>query len=417
MMTQPIWPPPPRTIMTPGPVEADPRVLRAMSYPMLGQFDPAFTALMNETMALLRRLFRTSNRQAYPVDGTSRAGLEAVLAGVVEPGDRVLVPICGRFGHLLHEIAERYGADVRVIEREWGTVFDPEDIIRAIRQYRPKVVALVHGETSTGRLQPLDGIGAACREYDALLVVDAVATIGGVPVNTDEWLLDAVVGGTQKCLSVPSGMAPLTYNGRVERILAARRRIERGIRPPGGGDSERPFIRSNYLDLCQLQDYWGPERLNHHTEMTAMLYGLREGVRIALEEGLEERFRRHRLHERALVRGLEAMGLTLFGDPACKLPVVTCVNIPEGVDGESVRAMLLERFGIEIAGSFGPLRGRIWRIGTMGYSCHMRNVLLTLGGLEAVLLRHGMRVPAGEALQAAMEVYEEEQAAQAARQA
>jgi len=399
--------------MTPGPVEADPRVLRAMSYPILGQFDPAFTAMMNETMEMLRKLFRTANRQAYPVDGTSRAGLEAVLAGVIEPGDRVLVPICGRFGHLLHEIAERYGAEVVAIEREWGTAFDPEEIIRAIRLHRPKAVALVHGETSTGRMQPMDGIGAACREWDALLVVDAVATIGGVPVNTDDWLLDAVVGGTQKCLSVPSGMAPLTYNERVERALAGRKRIERGIRPAGEGAPERPFIRSNYLDLCQLQDYWSPRRLNHHTEMTAMLYGLREGVRIVLEEGLEARFRRHRLHERALVAGLEAMGMTLFGDPSCKLPVVTCVNVPEGVDGESVRSMLLNRFGIEIAGSFGPLRGRIWRIGTMGYSCSMRNVLLTLGALEAVLLRHGMRLPAGEALQAAMKVYEEASAAEA----
>jgi len=406
------WPPPPRTIMTPGPVEADPRVLRAMSYPILGQFDPAFTAMMNELMGMLRRLFRTSNRQAYPVDGTSRAGLEAVLAGVIEPGDRVLVPICGRFGHLLHEIAERYGAEVTVIEREWGTAFDPEEIIRAIRRHRPKVVALVHGETSTGCLQPLDGIGAACREYDALLVVDAVATIGGVPVNTDDWQLDAVVGGTQKCLSVPSGMAPLTYNARVERLLAGRRRIERGLRSAGEGTSARPYIRSNYLDLCQLQDYWGPERLNHHTEMTAMLYGLYEGVRIVLEEGLEARFRRHRMHERALTAGLAAMGLRLFGDPSCKLPVVTCVNIPEGIDGESVRSMLLDAFGIEIAGSFGPLKGHIWRIGTMGYSCNMRNVLLTLGALEAALLRHGMRVPAGQAVQAAMDVYAEEQAVQ-----
>jgi (S)-ureidoglycine-glyoxylate aminotransferase len=411
MNEHPYWPPPPRTIMTPGPVEADPRVLRAMSFPILGQFDPAFTAMMNETMELLRELFRTKNRQAYPVDGTSRAGLEAVLAGVVEPGDRVLVPICGRFGHLLHEIAERYGAEVTVIEREWGAAFDPEEIIGAIRKHRPKVVALVHGETSTGRLQPMDGIGAACREHDALLVVDAVATIGGVPVEADGWLADAVVGGTQKCLSVPSGMAPLTYNERVERLLAGRKRIERGLRTPGAAEAERPFIRSNYLDLCQLQDYWSPERLNHHTEMTAMLYGLREGVRIALEEGLEARFRRHRLHERALMAGLAAMGLTLFGDPSCKMPVVTCVNIPDGVDGDSVRAMLLDAFGVEIAGSFGPLRGRIWRIGTMGYSCNMRNVLLTLGALETVLLRHGVRVPAGEALQAAMDVYEEEKAA------
>lgn len=398
--------PSPRTIMTPGPVEVDPRVLRAMSYPILGQFDPEFTAIMNETMGMLRLLFKTENEWAFPVDGTSRSGIEAVLVGIIEPGDKVLVPIYGRFGHLLTEIAKRCGADVVTLEKEWGSVFAVEEIVNAIRKHQPKLVALVHGETSTGRMQPLEGIGQACREADALFVVDAVATIGGIEVATDRLLIDAVIGGTQKCLSIPAGMAPITYNKRAEAKLQSRKRIERGLLLADGDDDPllRP-IQSNYLDLSQLQDYWSPARLNHHTEATSMLYALREGLRLVLEEGLETRFARHREHEGALIAGLEAMGLKLYGDPSCKMTVVTCIEIPTGVDGESVRSMLLDHYGIEIASSFGLLKGKIWRIGTMGYSCSRRNVLLTLSALEAVLLRHGHKLEAGEALQAAMDAY------------
>jgi (S)-ureidoglycine---glyoxylate transaminase len=398
--------PSPRTIMTPGPVEVDPRVLRAMSYPILGQFDPEFTALMNETMEMLRSVFMTGNKWAFPVDGTSRSGIEAVLVSLIEPGDKVLVPIYGRFGHLLVEISKRCGAEVVTLEKEWGSVFAPEEIIAAIQVHQPKLVAVVHGETSTGRLQPLEGIGEACRDFDALFVVDAVATIGGVKVATDEWGIDAVIGGTQKCLSVPAGLAPITYNSRAEAKFQKRKRIERGLLMSDEAfePAFRP-IQSNYFDLSQLQDYWSPARLNHHTEATTMLYALREGLRLVLQEGLAERFARHRLQESALVAGIDAMGLKLYGDPVCKMPVVTCIEIPEGVDGESVRSMLLGEFGIEIASSFGPLKGRIWRIGTMGYSCSKRNVLLTLGALEAVLLRHGCKIDAGAAVQAAMDVY------------
>ncbi|MBM7563144.1 pyridoxal-phosphate-dependent aminotransferase family protein [Paenibacillus sacheonensis] len=401
--------PSPRIIMTPGPVEVDPRVSRALSYPILGQFDPEFTAIMNETMEMLRELFRTSNRWAYPVDGTSRSGLEAVLTGLIEPGERVLVPIFGRFGYLLAEIAERCGAEVLAIETEWGTVFEPAEVVAAIDRLQPGLVAIVHGETSTGRMQPLAEIGRACRERDVLLVVDAVATIGGAPVETDAWMLDAVIGGTQKCLSVPSGMSPITYNDRVEARLLKRKRIEKGIRPEGYEDADpTSFIRSNYLDLTQLQDYWSPLRLNHHTEATAMLYGLREGLRLALEEGLDERFARHRLHERALTAGLEAMGLERYGDDASKMPIVTCIRIPDGIDGEAVRGQLLADFGIEIASSFGPLKGRIWRIGSMGYSCRKSNILLVLAALEAVLPLHGALIRTGNAIRAALGIYAEE---------
>jgi (S)-ureidoglycine---glyoxylate transaminase len=395
-----------RTIMTPGPVEVDPRVLRAMSNPILGQFDPAFTTMMNETMEMLREVFQTKNKWAFPIDGTSRSGLEAVLCSVLEPGDKVLIPIFGRFGHLLTEIAERNGADIHLMECEWGTVFDQEEIINEVKRVKPKVLAVVHGETSTGCMQPLDKVGPACRELGVLTIVDAVATIGGTEVKVDEWQLDAVIGGTQKCLSVPSGMAPITYNERVEEILARRKKVEKGVATDQDRVNVQHPIRSNYFDLSQLQDYWGPRRLNHHTEATSMLYALREGVRIVLQEGLKERFSRHRFHERALIEGIKAMGLTLFNEGAQKLPMVTCVNIPEGVDGEKVRTMLLEQFGIEIASSFGPLHGKIWRIGAMGYSCRKENILFVLSALEASLIRNGAKIQVGRGLQAALDVYE-----------
>lgn len=396
-----------RTQMTPGPVEAEPRVLRAMCTRILGQFDPEFTAIMNETMAMIRAVFQTGNKWAFPIDGTSRAGIEAVLCSIIEPGDKVLVPIYGRFGHLLVEIAERYGADVVTIETEWGNVFEPEMVIQEIRKVRPKIVAMVHGETSTGCMQPLQEIGEACRELDVLFVVDAVATIGGTAVKVDEWKIDAAIGGTQKCLSVPSGMAPITFNSRVEALLIERKKIEQGLAEPGKyKNNQNRMIRSNYFDLSQLMDYWSPARLNHHTEATSMLYALREGLRIVLEEGLEQRFLRHALHEKALTQGIRAMGLTLYGNPKCKLPVVTSVVIPEGINGEGVRSMLLEDFQIEIASSFGPLKGKIWRIGTMGYSCRKKNILHVLGALEAVLIRHGAKIHVGQAVQAALDIYQ-----------
>lgn len=398
-----------RTIMTPGPVEVDPRVLRAMSAPILGQFDPAFTEMMNQTMDQLRKLFQTTNEWAFPIDGTSRSGIEAVLASLIEPGDRVLVPVYGRFGHLLVEICERYRADVWKIECEWGTVFNEEEVIVQMHAIQPKIVACVHGETSTGCMQPLAQIGKACREQDCLFVVDAVATIGGTEVFVDEWCIDAAIGGTQKCLSIPAGMAPITYNKRVEAILGRRKKVEHGIAtaddlntPPQGEP-----IASNYFDLAMLQDYWSPRRLNHHTEATSMLYALHEGLTLLLEEGLPHRFARHAYHEKALIAGLTAMGLELFVTHEHKLPMVTCVCVPEGIEADHVRAFMLHHFGVEIASSFGPLHGKIWRIGTMGYSCRKENILFVLAALEAALIYNGATVETGKAVQAALVYYEQ----------
>lgn len=397
---------PQRTIMTPGPVEADPRVLRAMTTNIVGQFDPSFTTMMNEVMDMLRELFQTTNQWAFPIDGTSRSGNEAVLASIIERGDTVLVPVYGRFGHLLVEIAERYGANVVTIDCEWGEVFDEQVVIDAIATHKPKIVALVHGETSTGRLQPLAQIGRYCRGNDVLLVVDAVASIGGVDVRVDDWCIDACIGGTQKCLSIPAGMAPITFNERIERVVLQRKKVERGIATADDAQyAGNVAIASNYFDLAMLMDYWSPRRLNHHTEATTMLYALREGVRVTLEETLPMRFGRHAYHAEALEQGLQAMGLSLFGERAHKLTCVTCVHIPENIDGDAVRAFMLEQFGVEIASSFGPLHGKIWRIGTMGYSCRKENVLAVLSALEASLIYAGATIHRGEALQAALHFY------------
>ena len=403
--------PAPRLLMGPGPVNADPRVLKAMSMPLLGQFDPQFTEYMNEMMALLRQLFQTKNHWALLVNGTARAGIECVLTSIIVPGDRVLVPVSGRFGQLLTEIADRCGADVRTIEADWGTVFDPQQVEDAIKQHDPKVVAAVHGDTSTTMAQPLKDIGAICRAHDVLLYVDATATIGGPEVPVDDWQIDAISTGLQKCLSGPPGSAQVTFNDRVERVVLARKHIERGIRPDGFNAAEGEIIHSNYFDLPMLMDYWSESRLNHHTEATSMLYAARECVRLALAEGLAARAKRHEETSRALTAGLTAMGLELFGDQAHKMPNVTGIYIPEKVEGEAVRHSLLHDFGIEIGTSFGPLHGKIWRIGTMGYTCRKENVLTCLAALEACLRQQGVSSPPGAGVDAAMAVYRSVEAA------
>ena len=397
--------PPPRRLMGPGPVDADPRVLRAMSMPLLGQFDPHFTGYMNEVMSLYRQVFCTRNRWTLLVDGTARAGIEAVLASVLVPGDKVLVPVFGRFGHLLCEIARRCRARVVTIEAEWGTVFDPQQIEDAVKAHRPKLVALVQGDTSTTMAQPLDAVGAICRAHDALVFVDATASLTGMPLEADAWQLDAVSAGLQKCLSGPPGCAPITFNERVESVVLPRRHIEQGVRPDGYTAADGEIIQSNYFDLGMLMDYWGPTRLNHHTEATSMLYAARECARIVLEEGLDARFARHRVTSEALVAGLRAMDLRVFGDQDHKMPNVTGVHIPETVNGDAVRTAMLEDFGIEIGTSFGPLHGRIWRIGTMGYGCRKDNVLTCLAALEATLRRCGHSAPPGAGVDAAYAVY------------
>lgn len=397
---------PPRLLMGPGPITVDPRVLQAMSTQLVGQFDPAMTTVMNEVMALYRQAFATENEQTFLVDGTSRAGIEAALVSLIEPGDRVLVPVFGRFGHLLVEIAERCGAKVHTVAAPWGEVVPPEVVEAAVREVRPKAVAVVQGDTSTTMRQPLAEIGAICREFDALLYVDATASLGGNPFETDAWGIDVATAGLQKCLGGPSGSAPITISPRAVAVIESRRHVEAGIRLDDDVDAgER--IASNYLDLAQLVDYWGPRRLNHHTEATSMLYAARECARLLVEEGMANAIARHGLHGRAMLAGVQGLGLDVFGDLEHRMANVVAVRIPDGVDGEAVRTGLLADYGIEIGTSFGPLHGKVWRIGTMGYNARRDAVMLTLAALEQTLRSAGARVVAGGGVGAAREIYDE----------
>jgi len=397
--------PPARLLMGPGPITCDPRVLRAMSYQLVGQFDPAMTDCMNQTMALYRQVFQTANPATFLVDSTARGGIEACLVSLLSPGDSVLVPVFGRFGHLLKEIAERCDARVQTIEVPWGEVFEPQQIADAIDRYQPRLVAMVQGDTSTTMCQPLADIGAICRDKGVLLYCDATASIGGNVFRTDDWQLDAVSVGLQKCLSGPSGSAPVTLSEQAVAVINRRRHIEAGIRRAGDEHAPGPRIRSNYFDLAMIMDYWGESRLNHHTEATSMLYGARECARILLEEGIEQSVERHRVNGAALAAGLAAMNLRLYGDQQHRMHNVVGVYIPDGVAGEAVRTAMLQDFSIEIGTSFGPLHGVIWRIGTMGYNARKDCVLTTLACLEQCLQRTCHSLSPGAALDAALAVY------------
>lgn len=396
--------PPARLLMGPGPITADPRVLRALSTPLVGQYDPWMTSAMNDTQELYRGVFGTANEATVLVDGTSRAGIEAVLVSLLAPGDRVLVPVFGRFGHLLAEIAGRAGAEVHTIETAWGQVFTPSAIEDAIVRVRPKVLAIVQGDTSTTMNQPLDELGAICERHGVLFYTDATATVGGNPLEVDAWGIDAVSAGLQKCLGGPSGSAPVTVSPRATAVLDERRSVEAGIREPGDDVADEP-IRSNYLDLAMILDYWGPRRLNHHTEAASMLYAANECARILLDEGVEQAIARHELAGRAMLQGVQALGLGVFGDVAHKMHNVVAVEIPSDVVGDQVRGSMLDDHGIEIGTSFGPLHGKVWRIGTMGYNARKDTVVTTLAALEHALRRAGHAVPHGGGVDAALDLY------------
>ncbi len=396
--------PPPRLLMGPGPISAYPSVLRAMSAPLVGQYDPFMTATMAETQELYRGVWATGNDATLLIDGTSRAGIEAALVSLLRPGDRVLVPVFGRFGHLLAEIAERAMAEVHTIETEWGQVFPVSAIEEAIVRVKPTVLALVQGDTSTTMNQPLDEIGAICAKHGVLFYSDATASLGGNPFEADAWGLDAATAGLQKCLGGPSGSAPITLSERAVEVIRSRGRVEAGIREEGD-PAASDFVRSNYFDLGMILDYWGPRRLNHHTEATSMLYAARECARLILEEGRDAVIARHRVAGDAMLAGVRGLGLTVFGDVAHKMNNVVAVEIPEGVPGDAARTAMLDDFGIEIGTSFGPLHGRVWRIGTMGYNAREDAVLSTLVALEAALRRFGAAVAPGGGVEAARDVY------------
>jgi (S)-ureidoglycine---glyoxylate transaminase len=408
--------PPARLLMGPGPINADPRVLRAMATPLIGQFDPSMTGLMNETMALYRGVFKTANKWTMLIDGTARAGIEAAMVSLIEPGDKVLIPVFGRFGHLKAEIARRCDAEVIAVEREWGTVFPLDEIRDLVKKHRPRLLALCQGDTSTTMLQPLAGVGKIAHEFDALFYTDTTASLGGNTLETDAWEVDCVSAGLQKCLAGPSGSAPITLSPRAEAAIVRRRHVEQGIATAADVPGNGARIRSNYFDLAMVMDYWGDKRLNHHTEATSMLYAARECAKILVEEGIDNAVERHRVAGGAMADGLKAMGLKLFGDQTSRMNNVVGIYIPAEVQGDAVRKSMLDDFAIEIGTSFGPLHGKIWRIGTMGYNARKDTVLTTLVALESALVLHGAKIAAGKAVPAALAAFRaaESRAAKAA---
>ena len=397
---------PARLLMGPGPINVHPRVLRAMSVQLLGQFDPEFTAYMNQTMVLYRQVFQTQNRWTFLIDGTSRAAIEASLVSVLAPGDDVVVLNAGRFGLLLAEIAARCEARVTLVEAPWGEVIAPEAVEAAVARFRPRLVACVHGDTSTTMAQPIEGLGEICRRHGALLYVDATATLGGMPVPVDAWDADIVTAGLQKCMGGPPGSAPITLSDRAADYIFGRRHVERGIATAGAANSG-VRIGSNYFDLAMIMDYWSEKRLNHHTEAASMLFAARECARVALEEGLQTRFARHALAGAAMTAGVEAMGLQVYGDAAHKMTNVTGIIAPSGVDYDRVRARMRTDFEIEIGSAFGPLAGKLWRIGAMGVNARKDAVLVTLAAFEAVMRGEGYGFTSGAGVDAALAVYAE----------
>jgi alanine-glyoxylate transaminase/serine-glyoxylate transaminase/serine-pyruvate transaminase len=383
------WNPPQRVLMGPGPSNVHPRVLQAMGQWTIGHLDPQFLALMDETMELLRKVFRTANPLTFAVSGTGSAGMEATFVNMLEPGDRVVVGVNGVFGERMCDVASRCGAEVRRVEAPWGRIIDPDDAARAIRETGPKLVAVVHAETSTGVRQPLEGIRQAAHAADALLLADCVTSLGGVELRVDDWGVDLAYSGTQKCLSCPPGLSPVTFG---ERALAAF-------------DRRQAKVQSWYLDIGMIRRYWSGERFYHHTAPINAIYGLREALRLIAEEGLDARIERHARNAAALHAGLEAMGLQLFAQEGYRLPSLTTVSVPEGCDDAALRAALLTEFNLEIGGGLGPVKGKVVRVGLMGETSSPRNVLYFLSCLGRILKRQGVRVGSGlEAAQAALEV-------------
>jgi alanine-glyoxylate transaminase/serine-glyoxylate transaminase/serine-pyruvate transaminase len=383
--------PPARLMMTPGPSCMDPRVYRAMSAPLVGHMDPWFIEMMNDVQVLLRRVFQTKNRVTYPVSASGSGGIEAAVLNPLEEGDECIVCVNGMFSERMAVIAERSPAKVIRVEGELGHTVDPEAVRRAGKGKKIKFVGLAHGETSTGVVQRLENYRKVADELGALLIVDTVASLAGIPLNVDREGIDICFSGTQKAISAPPGMAPITINSRVEDLIRAR----------------KTPVESWYFDFTPIMTMWGSERTYHHTPPVSLIYGLREALRIVLEEGLETRWERHLRNQQALIAGIEAMELELFvSNPADRLVTVTAVKIPSGLEDGKVRQQLLNEFNIEIAGGIGKTKGKIWRVGLMGYSSQNTNVLLFLAALEKVMLDQGRHVPAGAGVAAAIRSYQ-----------
>ncbi len=360
---------PERLLLGPGPSNADPVVLNAMTTRQVSHLDPEFLARMGEVQSLLRYIWQTDNQLTIPVSGTGSAAMEATLANTIEPGDVVLVGVNGYFGHRLVDMAERYGAAVRTINRPWGEVFTLDEIRTALEEHRPAILALVHAETSTGARQPLDGIGELCRKYDSLLLADTVTSLAGIPIFLDDWAVDMAYSCSQKCLSCPPGISPFTMGPRAVEKL----------------NNRKSKVPNWYLDMALVSKYWGNDRTYHHTAPISMTYAIREALRLIAEEGLTARWKRHQDTAEYLWNGLAELGLECHVDRQYRLPTLTTVRIPEGVNGKEVFLKLLNEHNIELGNGLGELGGQVWRIGLMGYNSRRENVDRLLEALPQVL--------------------------------
>ena len=378
-----------RVLMGPGPSDVPPRVLQALSAPCIGHLDPVFLSIMNETQALLRHLFQTENELTIAVSGTGSAGMEACFVNLVEPGDEVVVCVNGVFGTRMCDIVGRLGGNLIRVDAPWGKTIDPNAVRDAVKGKSPKVLAIVHAETSTGVCQPLEEIKTIASEAGALFLVDMVTSLGGMEVSLDKMGIDAAYSGTQKCISCPPGLSPVSFSPAAMEVLKQR----------------KTPVSSWYLDMSMVSSYWGNERKYHHTAPINMNYALREALRLIAEEGLEARFARHLLNHRALVAGVEAMGLSMLVAEGERLPMLNAVCIPDGADDLKVRKALLNDFGMEIGGGLGDLAGKVWRVGLMGHASRRRNVVLFLSALETILKAQGASITPGKALDAAAAVY------------
>jgi alanine-glyoxylate transaminase / serine-glyoxylate transaminase / serine-pyruvate transaminase len=361
--------PPLRTLLGPGPSPVNPRVLESLSLPVIGHLDPAFLKIMDETMAMLRELFQTTNRLALPMSGTGSAGMETCFVNLIEPGDSVLIGVNGVFGTRMVDVAQRCGAEVETVEAEWGTALDPAQFRAALAQRSFKLVAVVHAETSTGVLQPVEEISRLVRDDGSLFLVDTVTSLGGAPVKVDAWGIDACYSGTQKCLSCPPGLSPVTFS---ERALEAVRQ-------------RKTKVQSWYLDLSMIEKYWGSERTYHHTAPISMNYALHEALRLVLEEGLETSWQRHRQVHQVFMREMRQLELEPAVEESIRAPMINAIRIPEGVDDAKVRQRLYDEFNIEIGAGLGPLKGKVWRVGLMGHGARVENVELLAKALRQLI--------------------------------
>jgi len=340
-----------------------------MATPLVGHLDPEFLTLMDEIKSLLQSVFRTKNEMTLAISATGSAGMEACFVNLLEPGDEVLIGVNGVFGGRMVDVAQRAGAKVHRVDAPWGKIIEPSQIAEALKKCKPKVVAVVHAETSTGVRQPLEEIGKLSHDAGALFLVDAVTSLGGIDVRVDDWRIDAIYSGTQKCLSCPPGLSPVSFSPSALEVIKNR----------------KTKCQSWYLDVSMLGTYWGTERVYHHTAPITMLYALRESLRLVVEEGMENRFARHQGNHELLREGLESLGCKFLVDPQYRLPELNTVFVPPGVDEAQVRKRLLDEYSIEIGGGLGDLKGKIWRIGLMGASSTPNHVNALLGALSAIL--------------------------------